>query len=140
MDAWDTEQVVGVDGSPLTVVGRTHQGLVVDGQYFLTPLLVVESLTVHGILGLDFLREHHCVIDIPRALLHFAQIGVKVQLHDREQTPSPSFCLVQFRQVPPHSEMEVQADVSPSQMEELVDREQHDSSESSGCCPCYCAS
>ena len=50
LDTWDAEQVVGVDGSPLTVVGRTYKGLVVDSQYFLTPLLVVESLTVDGIL------------------------------------------------------------------------------------------
>ena len=52
--------MVGVDGSPLTVVGRTHQGLVVDSQYFLTPLLVVESLTIDGILGIDFLKASLC--------------------------------------------------------------------------------
>ena len=113
LDTWDAEQVVGVDGSPLTVVGRTHQGLVVDSQYFLTPLLVVESLTVDGILGIDFLREHHCVIDIPRAILQFTQLGVKVQLHDREQTTTPTVSLVETHCVPSCSEMEIQAAVSP---------------------------
>ena len=45
-----------------------------------TSVVVVDALTTEGILGMDFLRQHQCTIDIPGNCLLLAHQGIKVQL------------------------------------------------------------
>ena len=41
--------------------------------------MVVHSLRVESILGLDFLEEHKCIIDLPKKVLYVAGTSVQLQ-------------------------------------------------------------
>ncbi len=70
---WAEVQLVGVDGSPLTVHGQAKVDLWLYGHRYPTRVVVVSPLTTEAILGLDFLRERKASIDLGRAELRICQ-------------------------------------------------------------------
>ena len=55
--------LVGVNGSRLQIHGTTELEVCFEGQKFNISVVVVESLQVVAIIGMDFLEFNHCVID-----------------------------------------------------------------------------
>ena len=56
--------LVGVDGTPLKVEGQVNATVSFGTSIFTIPLVLMEQLTTSAILGLGFLEEHKCTIDI----------------------------------------------------------------------------
>jgi len=68
--SWPSLKLVSADGSPLTVHGRARVNLQVEGEIIAIDAAIVSPLTTEAILGLDFLREHKALIDIPQKQLY----------------------------------------------------------------------
>jgi len=54
--------LMGVDGSTLHVVGTKRLQVHFEGQQFVISVVVVESLQMTAIMGMDFLESYQCVI------------------------------------------------------------------------------
>ena len=84
------KKLVGVEGSPLKVLGMGIFNVVFEQQQFNVNFLVADSLTTEArvyyvllteaILGRDFLRDNHCVIDVGRNLIKFEIVGITLKL------------------------------------------------------------
>ena len=64
---------MGVDGTPLAVCGSTLVDLELDGTMLKERALIVDSLVSKSILGLDFLQENVCTIDLVKGCLQLAK-------------------------------------------------------------------
>ena len=67
--------LVGMNGSPVDVKGVVSMDIVVGGQRLAVEFVVVSTLSVQSLLGIDFLKRHACVIDVPN-MCH----GLKIPL------------------------------------------------------------
>ena len=120
-DVWDSlglaalkschgPRLVGVDGNTLPVQGSAQIQLMLGGERFLARAIIADSLTTGAILGLDFLQEHSCIIDVRDRKLHLSNLGVSVPLlgaDDHDTHDCIDVHLVETIQVPAYSEMEV---------------------------------
>ena len=77
-------------------------------------VVITEQLTAEAILGLDFLIERGCTIQVGDGVLTFPHIGLSVPLNHRllrSLAPSRScVTLVETVQLEAHSEMETMAE------------------------------
>ena len=64
-----TTRLVGVDGIPLQVRGSAVVKLSLKELMVDQNLIVADSLTSEGILGMDFLESNHCILDIAEGKL-----------------------------------------------------------------------
>ena len=74
------KKLVGVEGSPLKVLGAVHFHVIFEQQQFNVNFLVADSLTTEVILDRDFLRDNHCVIDVGRNLIQFETADITLNL------------------------------------------------------------
>ena len=63
------EKFTGVNGGSLQVHGRTNSVMVFGHTQIHQELLVAET-DVEVLLGMDFLQDHSCHLDLPRRILH----------------------------------------------------------------------
>ena len=63
------KNLIGVDGSPLTIIGAAYVQVTFELQQFNVCFLVADSLTTEAILGRDFLSNNNCVIDVGKNLI-----------------------------------------------------------------------
>ena len=108
------KKLVGVEGSPLKVLGVVHFHVVFEQQQFNVDFLVADSLTTEAILGRDFLRDNHCVIDVGRNLIKFEAAGITLKLtcsSGDSQIAHVSVVVDSVLQVPGCSEVEIMAKV-----------------------------
>ena len=108
------KKLVGVEGSPLKVLGAANVHVVLEQQQFDVCFLVADSLTTEAILGRDFLRDNHCVIDVGRNLIKFDTAGLTLKLlcsPGDSQIAHVSVMVDSVLQVPGCSEMEIMAKV-----------------------------
>ena len=112
---YSTVQLVGVDGSPLTVHGRATVKLYLEGVSTTTDIVVVSPLTTEAILGLDFLQEHQARIDLPNRRVYLADQRMYLPLQSPVCAPAPrdkiSVCTVERFEIPPWSEKKIMATV-----------------------------
>ena len=69
LEQWTGKKLVGVNGAPLLVKGLTRAQVCIEGFEFVGNFVVSGELVVDAILGLDFLQQHNCVIDVGKKLL-----------------------------------------------------------------------
>ena len=108
------KKLVGVEGSPLKVLGAAHFNVVFEQQHFDIYFLVADSLTTEAILGRDFLKANHCVIDVGKNLIMFEHVGLTLNLTcspGDSQIAHVSVIVDNVLQVPACSEIEVMAKV-----------------------------
>ena len=111
------KQLVGVDGSPLQVLGEARVDLNLAGTDYPIAITVVSSLTSPAILGLDFLQENAASVDLEKKELHLTSRNISLPLY---KSGDPADCPVDVvrvvtsgvLRVPPRSEMEVMASAS----------------------------
>ena len=106
-----TQNLVGVNGSPLQVHRQVKVKVEVQGEVFQMDALVVSPLTAEAILGLDFLRKYEVVIDIQQKQLTFGKGGSTLPLAQTvpPSTARPTVQAVATIKIPPYSEMEAMA-------------------------------
>ena len=108
------KKLVVVEGYPLTVLGAASFQVVLEQQKLNDYFLVADSLTTEAILGRDFLRNNHCVIDVGRNLIKFETAGLTLKLlysPGDSQIAHVSVVVDSVLQVPGCSEMEIMAKV-----------------------------
>ena len=82
-------------------------------EIFQTKVIVADGLTAELILGLDFLEEHNCTIEIGKKTLHFIDRGTSVTLQGSgEITMTIGVAMGETVQVPAYSEMEVMVNLT----------------------------
>ena len=69
---WSEQQLVGVDGTPLHVLGSAVVDIVLSGKQFSQTTIIVRSLTAEAILGLNFQQDNRAVIDLDKQQLTFS--------------------------------------------------------------------
>ena len=108
-----TVTLVSADGTPLTIHGCACVELELEGNTFMTDIVVVSPLTAEAILGLGFLQEQQASIDLANKTLHLKEKGCDIPL--RDPTPSHQSSAVQLVravrtvEVPPRSSLEISA-------------------------------
>ena len=63
-----SEPILSVNETPLDVLGQTEVGITI-GESRLQQAVVIANIHVDGILGMDFLKECNCIIDLQRDTL-----------------------------------------------------------------------
>ena len=106
--------MVSADGTPLTIHGSAHAEVELEGEPFITDIVVVSPLTSEAILGLDFLQEHQATIDLDTKRLHLKRRGFDVPLKDPMSMGVCEHIKVRVHaaktvELPPLSEQEVMA-------------------------------
>ena len=108
------KKLVRVEGSPLKVLGAANFNVVLEQQQFDVCFLIADSLTTEAILGRDFLRDNHCVIDVGKNLIKFDTAGLTLKLlcsPGDSQIAHVSVVVGSVLQVPGCSKMEIMANV-----------------------------
>ena len=98
----------------MTVHGSARVELELEGEVFLSDIVVVSSLTTEAILGLDFLKEREASIDLASKRLRLKGKGCDLPLRDptppRARTGQP-IRAARTIESPPRSVMEVEASI-----------------------------
>ena len=119
---WTGPSLVGVDGKAINVRGKAKVNVSFDGAEFPTQVVVADSLTTEGILGMDFMKEYSCNIDIGKDILTFKSGGKAVKLQQQSSSTtsgiqSVDVILAEPVRIPACSEIEVMARAEISRME-----------------------
>ena len=107
--------MIGANGTALEIVEKVEEAEIVLGEMtFATDLVIVEGLTSEGILGLDFLERHQCIIDVSKGILTLSDGALQIPLQKKEDEGAQisqivQVCLVDTVIVPPRSEVIVGA-------------------------------
>ena len=112
LEPW-TKQLVSVDGSSVSVLGCCQIRITMGSNTFHHAVLVVDTLTTEGILGLDFFKKHKCSVDLGENMLKVSQSSVCIPLeHNAGEGAVASKINVTIAQtvcIPARSELEVLA-------------------------------
>ena len=79
LSPWGGKQIVGVIYSPLMVLGVCTLDLRFTDLVIQADFVVVDSLAVESIIGLDFLERQGCVVDLPNKLLQVRGLSVPLE-------------------------------------------------------------
>ena len=128
---WTGHRLVGVGGEELPVQGCITTTLNLAGKDFSVRVAVVDSLSVEAILGLDFLQENSCTVDIGNKKLYLADQQMAVSLQaatDFTSLGQISVYATETTRIPAFSEMELvgRAQIPLNEGEWLVERTQTD--------------
>ena len=111
-------RLVGVEGTPLSVRGKTTAEVSFGSERFQVPVIVVDQLSADVIFGLDFLEDHRCTIDIASRVLCVGGSQLRLPLVTGRDRSAPedhselvTVSIVKTVQVPPMSEMEIGGEV-----------------------------
>lgn len=73
------QNIVGADGTPLEVKGKGNFRIQL-GEYKFECTAVVANIKADGILGLDFLKSSHCLVDISQNKMYIRGVEHELQL------------------------------------------------------------
>ena len=108
---WVGTSLVGVDGTPLSVNGTCKLNFCFANSSFPHPVLVVESLLCEGILGMDFLQQNNCSINLTSegGTLSVGQGNNKISLSSMASVNSEcaSVCVAHTVRILARSELEI---------------------------------
>ena len=116
LSPWGGKQIVGVVGSPLTVLGVCTLDLRFTDLVIQADFVVVDCLAVESIIGLDFLERQGCVVDLPNKLLQVRGLSVPLvhaQDTDGSQQIPADVAVVETLSIPPFSEIQTMASCNP---------------------------
>eukprot|EP00731_Ephydatia_muelleri_P036277 Em0229g3a len=75
-------EVLVVNKAESSSAGLTRAQVCIEGFEFVGNFVVSGELVVDAILGLDFLQQHNCIIDVGKKLLKFPSVDLSVGLQD----------------------------------------------------------
>ena len=117
LEPWTNTSLVGANGTPIDFLGSATITLTVAETAFPAPVVIVKQLTTEAILGVDFLAENGCTVQVGKKILDFPNRGVSSPLiHSNSKyvlTPTGVF-LVETVRIPAFCEMEVMATTQTS--------------------------
>ena len=84
-------QLVGVDGIPIKVHGAASVDVTVEGHTLSHQFIIADHITAEGILGMDFLEQNKCILDLCKGRLLMKDLGVvQLQPHSLKKPCSPA--------------------------------------------------
>ena len=100
LEVWQDPNLVGADRTQIAVLA---------GETFVQSMVIVKALATECILGMDFLKDNECTINVGEGLLHIASQGISIPLRYLSVSGDEKVGvrLKQTIQVPRISEMEV---------------------------------
>ena len=96
------QEIVLADGTPLQVKGRCQLQISL-GTFSFTHDVVIADISTEGILGLDFLKQHKCLVDVSLGKLYVGGMEHELQLQGHLGCFNVS--LKETITIPPMSEM-----------------------------------
>ena len=116
LTTWTGQNLIGVEGTPLQVLGCSEIPVEIEGKTFSMKVIVVSSLTAEAIMGMDFLEANNCKIDLKQKALCFPDrnlcVPLKNSLADMTTEASVVVMLEEPLHLAPLSEIEIMAKVS----------------------------
>ena len=100
LQVWTGHKLVGVDGSPLGVLGHIETHVSMSEVKYNTKFIIVKKMSIEGVLGIDYLTKNCCNIDIPNHRLYFSQEEVYVPLLQSTSSKSVVVRLIKTVQIP----------------------------------------
>jgi len=85
LSAWSGHKFVGVEGSPISILGTANIDVVLSGVHAKCNFLIADTLNTQAILGLDFLEQHHCIINTEQKVLHL--YGKSIRIDQQKELP-----------------------------------------------------
>ena len=113
MQPWPGQSLVAVDGSPLTVHGRVTLPVRLGNHKEEVTFAVADGLTVEAILGLDFLENNQCTLDLRRRTLTLSD-STTVPLSSSKPSAAEQLAVsvTQTIRIPASSELEILAHIT----------------------------
>ena len=116
LTTWTGQNLIGVEGTPLQVLGCSEIPVEIEGKTFSMKVIVVSSLTAEAIMGMDFLEANNCKIDLKQKALCFPDkdlcVPLKNSLADMTTEASVVVMMEEPLHLAPLSEIEIMAKVS----------------------------
>ena len=109
LSPWTGPPLVGVEGTRLETWGTATTEITLAGEMFQFPVLVASSLTADAILGMDFLNDNKCTLEMANKIIRFPGRGVSVNLRDfssESRIVQARVTLEEMLKIPPFAEME----------------------------------
>ena len=101
--------LVGVDGHPIQVRGVVTIPLTISNTVFNQEFVIADNITAEGILGMDFLEEHQCILDMAKRQVTVNQsepLSLVPTVSNSVSTPV-NVTVNKTVTIPPASEMEI---------------------------------
>ena len=67
LELWAEHNLVSVDGTPLLIYGHATVDLSLGEHTYSVDIVVVGTLTIRAILGIDFLMKYNGIVDVGKA-------------------------------------------------------------------------
>jgi len=112
LQQWLGGSLVGVEGSPISVCGTTMVEVKFGNLDLCIDFLVVDSLKVESLIGIDFLEKHSCVVNLKERSLQLKGNSIPLQntkTTQKNRTAQVSVSLLETITIPPYSELETMA-------------------------------
>ena len=82
LQEWTGQTLVGVNENKLSVRGYSLIPISVKGKQLNAKFIITDDVKVDAILGLDFLKENHCMIDCSKRVITFPPKDFSLPLDD----------------------------------------------------------
>ena len=111
LEAW-TKHLVGVEGSPLSVLGATSLNITLAGTVVSGDFLVAKALSAEAIMGLDFLESQGCVINTGQSVIHLKGRAIPLSRESKAHMSNVNIRAKERLQIPAYSGIETLAQIS----------------------------
>ena len=88
LNPWMGPKLVGADGKPLQARGCKQLTVTIAGQKFESQVIIADSLTAEGLLGLNVLQTHHFMIDLSKEVLVISKRQLSLRLESVKKVSS----------------------------------------------------
>ena len=113
LEPWPGQRLVGMEGTPLQVYGMVQVEFQLADEVFQHHVLVVGGLSAEVILGLDFMEENNCTIELGKTMLYFLDRKKSIGVDRQIRTNQPiKVSIGETVHLPAYSEMEMMANTS----------------------------
>ena len=116
INPWIGPKLVGADCRQLQVRECKKLTLTSAGQKFEFQVIIADSLTVEGILGLNFLQANYCMINLSKEVLIISKRNLSLPLESVKMVSSTTtnipVCLTSNLWIPAQSDVELVAHAS----------------------------
>ena len=110
LETWN-KNLVGVEGSPLSVLGATTLDVTLAGTVVSGDFLVAKALSAEAIMGLDFLEGQGCVINTGQGVIHMKGKAIPLSRETKAHVSNVSIKASERLHIPAYSGIETLAQI-----------------------------
>ena len=128
LQLWTHPRLTGVEGSTIEVLGKVEVPIAIDNHVLNVSVAVVRGISESAILGLDFLSQHSCLINLDSRILSSSSLQFSVPFMTGSPNHKPCSTVYAVLNmsisIPERSELEIIAELdtpSPQEQNYLVE-------------------